>query len=93
MPGKRVDRRQFLKSIAASGTVATWPAVASATLADSSPPKTYRVFTPSQATLMEAVVDQLIPPDDFPGGQGSGHGSLHRSKARGTLRQVLHRPL
>jgi gluconate 2-dehydrogenase gamma chain len=72
MPGKSVDRRQFLKSIAASGTVATWPAVASATLADGSPPKTYRVFTPAQATLMEAVVDQLIPPDDFPGGKEAG---------------------
>jgi gluconate 2-dehydrogenase gamma chain len=72
MPGKSVDRRQFLKSIAASGTVATWPAVASSTLADSSPPTTYRVFTPSQATLMEAVVDQLIPPDDFPGGKEAG---------------------
>jgi gluconate 2-dehydrogenase gamma chain len=72
MSGNSVDRRTFLKSIAASGTVAGWPAVSSMSFAGTLAPKAYAVFTPSQAALMEALVDQLIPPDDYPGGKDAG---------------------
>jgi gluconate 2-dehydrogenase gamma chain len=69
---KDMDRRDFLKSIAASGTVAmtAWPALATASAATAS--STYKVFTVPQAALVGAIANQFIPPDDYPGATDAG---------------------
>ncbi len=70
--GNSLDRRKLLKSMAASGALATWPALASASSAEDAGKKNYTAFTPSQATLMESLVDQFVPADDYPGAKDAG---------------------
>ena len=67
-----IDRRQLLKSIAVSGALAKWPALAAASSAADGSKNSYAMFSPSQAVLMESLVDQLIPADDFPGAKDAG---------------------
>jgi gluconate 2-dehydrogenase gamma chain len=67
-----VDRRQLLKSIAASGALAKWPALAAVSSTTSGSAASYAVFTPPQVTLMEALVEQIVPADDFPGAKEAG---------------------
>lgn len=70
---KENDRRQFLKSMATGGTVAltAWPVLADQT-PESLPAPGYKVFSVSQAALMGAIAEQLIPTDDYPGGKQAG---------------------
>ena len=63
-----VDRRQLLKSIAASGALAKFPALAAVSSADAA----YKVFSPAHARLMESLVEQIVPTDDFPGAREAG---------------------
>lgn len=70
--GNNLDRRKLLKSIAASGALATWPSIASASFAEGAAKTNYSVFTPSQAALMESLVDQFIPRDDYPSASDAG---------------------
>jgi gluconate 2-dehydrogenase gamma chain len=67
------DRRHFLKSMATGGTVAltSWPALASPTLDDSLAPGC-NVFTISQAALVGAIAEQIVPSDDYPGAKEAG---------------------
>jgi gluconate 2-dehydrogenase gamma chain len=67
-----VDRRQLLKSIAASGALAKWPALAAVSSTASGPGAGYAVFTPPQVALMESLVEQIVPADDFPGAREAG---------------------
>ena len=73
MSAAKMDRRGFVKSIAASGTVAItgWPAMAELA-AGENPPPAYKVFSASQAALVGAIAEQLVPKDDYPGGQEAG---------------------
>jgi gluconate 2-dehydrogenase gamma chain len=67
-----VDRRQVLKSIAAGGALAKWPALAAVAGAADALPTRYAVFSPPQVLLMEALVDQIVPADDFPSANEAG---------------------
>ena len=67
-----MDRRRLLKSIAVSGALVKWPALAAVSSAAEGTSTSYAVFTPAQAALMGALVDQLIPADDFPGARDAG---------------------
>jgi len=68
-----IDRRHFLKSIAAGGTVAlTSCTVSGALTAEGSLARGCKVFIPSQATLVETIAEQIVPADDYPGGKGAG---------------------
>jgi gluconate 2-dehydrogenase gamma chain len=70
--GNNLDRRKLLKSIAATGALAKWPAIASASVAEDAASKHYTVFTPPQASLMESLVEQFVPRDDYPGAKDAG---------------------
>lgn len=67
------DRRHFIKSVTAGGTVAltSWPAFAVLKLEDSLAPGC-RVFTVSQAALVGAIAEQIVPADDYPGAKEAG---------------------
>ena len=66
-------RRHFIKSIAAGGTVAltSWPVLAVPKAEDALAPGC-RVFTVSQAALVGAIVEQIVPADDYPGAKEAG---------------------
>lgn len=72
MAGTPVDRRKFLKSMAASGTVASLPGAVSASLTAETTVEHYSILTPAQASMMEAMVELLIPADDYPGAKEAG---------------------
>jgi gluconate 2-dehydrogenase gamma chain len=59
-----VDRRGFLK------TGAT--AAAAATVSCAAPEGQWRALTNREARTLAAVCDQIVPPDDFPGGAEAG---------------------
>jgi gluconate 2-dehydrogenase gamma chain len=69
-----MDRRDFVKSIAASGTVAMsgWPALAESSAADTPRQPTYKIFTAPQAAMVGAIAEQLVPKDEYPGGEEAG---------------------
>lgn len=62
-----------MKSIAAGGTVAltSWPALAVRKVENSLAPGC-RVFTVSQAALVAAIVEQIVPADEYPGAKEAG---------------------
>ena len=67
-----MDRRDFLKSMAASGTVAiaSLPVLGAATrrpLASGC-----KFFTIPQAALLESVSERMVPADESPGGKAAG---------------------
>ena len=67
-----IDRRDFLKSMAASGTVAiaSLPVLGAAMqrpLASGC-----KFFTIPQAALLESVSEQMVPADESPGGKAAG---------------------
>jgi gluconate 2-dehydrogenase gamma chain len=59
-----VDRRGFLKTSAT--------AAAAATVACTAPGGRWRALTNAEAGTLAAVCDQIVPPDDFPGGAEAG---------------------
>jgi gluconate 2-dehydrogenase gamma chain len=59
-----VDRRGFLKTSAT--------AAAAATVACSAPEGRWRALTNAEAEVLAAACDQIVPPDDFPGGADAG---------------------
>ena len=67
------DRRHFLKSIAAGGTVAftAWPTLANESGDESLAPGC-KVFTVSQAAMVGAIAEQFVPADDYPGAKEAG---------------------
>jgi hypothetical protein len=69
-----MDRRDFVKSIAAGGTAAMsgWRALAELSAADTPQQPIYKIFTASQAAMVGAIAEQLIPKDDYPGGKEAG---------------------
>jgi hypothetical protein len=71
-----VDRRNFLKSVAAGGTIAltTWP-VSGTALVESAVPSEYKVLTPAQVALVEAIAEQFVPADNYSGGRAAGVAS------------------
>jgi gluconate 2-dehydrogenase gamma chain len=70
----KMDRREFVKSIAAGGTAAMtgWRALAEVSAADTPHRPAYKVFTASQAALVGAIAEQLVPKDQYPGGEEAG---------------------
>lgn len=67
-----IDRRRLLKTIAAGGAIAKWPALASVASGPGEAKIAYAVISPEQAALLEALVDQFIPTDDYPGAKDAG---------------------
>jgi len=67
-----IDRRDFLKSMAAGGTVAiaSLPVLGAALQHPLAPG--CKFFTVSQAALLESVAEQMIPSDASPGGKAAG---------------------
>jgi gluconate 2-dehydrogenase gamma chain len=67
-----MDRRDFLKSIAASGTVA----IASLPLLGANVQRPLasgcKFFTIPQATLIQSIAEQMVPTDKDPGGKAAG---------------------
>src|ERR1700756_5779931 len=65
-----MDRRNFIKSVAAGGTVAatSWPISSGL----DSAAQGCRVFTVDQAALVGAIAEQIVPKDDYPGGKEAG---------------------
>jgi gluconate 2-dehydrogenase gamma chain len=70
----KMDRRDFVKSIAAGGTAALsgWRALAELSAADTPQQSAYKVFTAPQAAMVGAIAEQLVPKDEFPGGVEAG---------------------
>jgi gluconate 2-dehydrogenase gamma chain len=70
----KMDRRDFVKSIAAGGTAAMsgWRALAELSAADTSQQPAYKIFTASQAALVGAIAQQLVPKDEYLGGKEAG---------------------
>jgi gluconate 2-dehydrogenase gamma chain len=83
MSAAKMDRRDFVKSIAASGTVAltAWPALGELSTADA--PPAYKIFTAPQAATVGAMAEQLVPKDDYPGGKEAGVVGFIDSKLAG----------
>ena len=71
-----MNRRRFLKSMAVSSTVAVsaWPVRAEngAALAQASVAPGCKVLTVEQAFLLDALAEQIVPADDFPGAKEAG---------------------
>ena len=74
MSAAKMDRRDFVKSIAAGGTAAMtgWRGFAEVSAADTPQPPAYKIFTASQAALVGAIAEQLVPKDEYPGGKEAG---------------------
>ncbi|WP_318348415.1 gluconate 2-dehydrogenase subunit 3 family protein [Aquipluma nitroreducens] len=65
-PWNNLSRRRFMQLAAlGSGGVLLFSQC-------SKPNSLWRFFTNAEAQLMDAVADQLIPPDEWPGGRESG---------------------
>ncbi len=74
MSAAKMDRRDFVKSIAAGGTAAMtgWRALAELSAADTPQQPAYKVFTASQAALVGAIAEQLVPKDQYAGAEEAG---------------------
>jgi gluconate 2-dehydrogenase gamma chain len=66
-----MDRRDFLKSIAAGGTVAITSLPVLGTAFQPMAPGC-KFFTITQAALLESVAEQMVPADAAPGGKAAG---------------------
>jgi gluconate 2-dehydrogenase gamma chain len=84
MSAAKMDRRDFVKSIAASGTVAmtAWSGLAEISSASESL-QTYKVLTAPQAATVGAIAEQLVPADDYPGAKEAGVVQFIDSKLAG----------
>jgi gluconate 2-dehydrogenase gamma chain len=70
-----MNRRRFLKSVAVSGVVAgsSWSAAAmNPVVTASSLAPGCRVLTVEQAHLVDAMAEQIVPEDDYPGAKEAG---------------------
>jgi gluconate 2-dehydrogenase gamma chain len=66
-----MDRRSFLKS-AAGGTMVLVSAPALAFSQGTPSAHGCKIFTVAQATLVEAIAEQIVPADEYPGGKDAG---------------------
>ncbi len=62
---RSLDRRAFLQTSTAA-------AAAGGIAGCSSPGSAYRFLTPYEAVTVKAIANQIIPPDDYPGGGDAG---------------------
>jgi gluconate 2-dehydrogenase gamma chain len=53
------------------------------------PPSLLALFSARQAATLRALIDRLIPPDDFPGGWAAGVGDYLAGQLVGDLRRLL----
>ena len=85
MAAAKMDRRDFVKSIAASGTVAmtAWSGLAEISSAGDPLQMTYKVLTAPQAATVGAIAEQLVPADDYPGAKEAGVVQFIDSKLAG----------
>jgi gluconate 2-dehydrogenase gamma chain len=70
-----MNRRRFLKSVAVTGmaTGSVWPvAEVNAEVTESSIAPGCRVLTVEQARLVDALAEQIVPADDYPGAKEAG---------------------
>ena len=68
-----LDRRNFLVSIAGGTAALAWGKPAVDLVVDSlSGARGLRALTPRQAKLLQAITEQLVPTDDFPGANNVG---------------------
>ncbi len=69
-----MNRRRFLKSVAVTGvaTGSVWPASANEEVTQSTVAPGCRVLTVEQARLVDALAEQIVPADDFPGAKEEG---------------------
>jgi gluconate 2-dehydrogenase gamma chain len=67
-----MDRRDFLKSMAASGTVAIASLPVLGATINHSLASGCKFFTVPQAALVEAIAEQMVPADENPGGKAAG---------------------
>jgi gluconate 2-dehydrogenase gamma chain len=67
-----MDRRDFLKSMAASGTVALTSLPVLEAAVNRSVAPGCKFFTVSQAALVENIAEQIVPADEHPGGKSAG---------------------
>ncbi len=49
-----------------------WRALAELSTADTPQHPPYKIFTASQAAMVGAIAEQLVPKDDYPGGEEAG---------------------
>ncbi len=84
MAAAKMDRRDFVKSIAASGTVAmtAWSGLAEISSGDPLQ-TTYKALTAPQAATLGAIAEQLVPADDYPGAKEAGVVQFIDSKLAG----------
>ncbi len=70
----KMDRRDFVKSIAAGGTAAMtgWPALAELSSRRPTPAAGLQGIHRSQAALVGAIAEQFVPKDEYPGGKEAG---------------------
>jgi Gluconate 2-dehydrogenase subunit 3 len=68
-----LDRRNFLVSIAGgTAALASWGTPAVGFVVDSVSADSFRALTPAQGKLLEAITEQLVPADEFPGAGAVG---------------------
>jgi gluconate 2-dehydrogenase gamma chain len=66
-----MDRRRFLKSVAAGGTVAFASLPALGDSSGKSIAAGCKFLTAPQAALVEAIAETIVPSDEFPGGKNA----------------------
>ena len=74
-----------MKSIAAGGTAAMggWRGLAELSAAGTPQQPAYKIFTASQAAMVGAIAEQLVPKDEYPGGKEAGVVSFIDAKLAG----------
>jgi hypothetical protein len=68
-----LDRRNFLVSIAGgTAALASWGTPGVGFVVDSVSAASFRALTLAQGKLLEAIAEQLVPADEFPGARDAG---------------------
>ena len=69
-----MHRRKFLKSVAGGGTAAfmPWAVSARVQMRNGPIPQGYKALTAEQVATLEAICEQIVPADEFPGAKQAG---------------------
>lgn len=69
-----MHRRKFLKSVAAGGvaSLTPWAAAAPPQVRNAAVPPGYKALTSDQVAVLEAICEQIVPADEFPGAKQAG---------------------